>query len=218
MPTQLAAKAKLSYGLLVLPLDALTSSARSSAMLSVDFDRDVGPAACVALLHAICVKNAAFATIANFRGRVLFPARPDQHVINAITMTKAIRFVRPPFVERSNAAPAGEDDDTAATTHLPVTVAHGPALLVESDGFLPPKWVEKIVEHIKTTMPNQNPAITTMDGRTAIISCSPSVVAAFAGKFVGPRIRLHDYTVVSAAAAAARKALEESLARPTQQQ
>jgi hypothetical protein len=34
-------------------------------------------------------------------------------------MTKGIRFVRPPFVERSNAAPAGDGDDTAATTHLP---------------------------------------------------------------------------------------------------
>jgi hypothetical protein len=57
--------------------------------------------------------------------------------------------------------------------------------------------VEKIVEHIKTTMPNQKLAITTMDGRTAIISCSPSVVAAFAGNSVGPRIPLKDDSVAS---------------------
>jgi hypothetical protein len=210
LPPALAHKARINYGLLVMPLTALSGSGVSDKMLSIDFRREVNAQQAHEIMRTLQRKFGGFNAISNFRGRLLLPAPPAADIIEEIENVEGVRVVRRPFVARQNVT---DEDDTAEDVRVPVAPTKGPCLLLAGSAFVPPAWAAAVAKHIAETVAGAA-TVTSCDGRSALIAVTAAQLRRFAGTTVNNgTMHLVDLSVAQGQRKEAQRMLQESLAR-----
>lgn len=203
-----AMAAIMTYHLLAMEARFVYQTINPELMLTIDFERHINAQRATTIINEIGRQYQAFAAVTSFRGRLLLGAPPGEQLINAIFQkyNGAIKSVRPPFAA-TKPAPA-QDTMHADEAVVPDVPVQGPAVLLESDGALPPNYVDLIMHHVL----GPNARLLNFDGRTALVAVPADVSSAVDGSLCGP-VRISDFVRVRRDRDDARARMRASLER-----